>query len=103
MAFFVVYVHPGDRLLGWWSIDEGSREEQARLYSVGTSGSVISFLLSGFFVSWMSLYPNMQYLFRKAQKPLLVVLFLLSCKGACFCCFLLFIYLFKISVHSFAR
>ncbi|XP_010093398.2 uncharacterized protein LOC21405750 isoform X1 [Morus notabilis] len=32
------FLHRGSRLLGWWSIDEGSREEQARLYSVGTSG-----------------------------------------------------------------
>lgn len=28
----------GSRLLGWWSIDEDSREEQARLYYAGTSG-----------------------------------------------------------------
>lgn len=28
------------RFLGWWSIDEGSREEQARLYYAGTSGLV---------------------------------------------------------------
>lgn len=28
----------GVRLLGWWSIDEGSREEQARLYHEGASG-----------------------------------------------------------------
>lgn len=33
-------MHPFDRLLGWWSIDEGSREEQARLFSAGSSGSV---------------------------------------------------------------
>ena len=26
------------RLLGWWSIDEGSREEQARLYFDQESG-----------------------------------------------------------------
>ncbi|KAI3859416.1 hypothetical protein MKX03_013783, partial [Papaver bracteatum] len=25
------------RLLGWWSIDEGSREEHARLYQCGTA------------------------------------------------------------------
>ncbi|XP_039040482.1 uncharacterized protein LOC120178750 isoform X2 [Hibiscus syriacus] len=34
MGFF----HHGSRLLGWWSIDEGSREEQARLYHDGPSG-----------------------------------------------------------------
>lgn len=28
------------RLLGWWSIDEGSREEQARLYQEGASRCV---------------------------------------------------------------
>ena len=28
------------RLLGWWSIDEGSREEQAGLYHDGASGLV---------------------------------------------------------------
>lgn len=28
----------GIRFLGWWSIDEGSREEQARLYHEGASG-----------------------------------------------------------------
>lgn len=37
-------VHPIDRLLGWWSIDEGSREEQARLYCGESSGSVLSFV-----------------------------------------------------------
>ncbi|XP_009614308.1 uncharacterized protein [Nicotiana tomentosiformis] len=31
-------MHHGSRFLGWWSIDEGSREEQARLYYAGTSG-----------------------------------------------------------------
>ncbi|PON75392.1 Transmembrane Fragile-X-F-associated protein [Parasponia andersonii] len=35
---FFGFLHRGSRLLGWWSIDEGSREEQARLYGVGTSG-----------------------------------------------------------------
>lgn len=35
------------RLLGWWSIDEGSREEQARLYFAQESGWVFctNFLL----------------------------------------------------------
>ncbi|KAJ9708110.1 hypothetical protein PVL29_000259 [Vitis rotundifolia] len=32
------FLHHGSRLLGWWSIDEGSREEQARLYYAGASG-----------------------------------------------------------------
>ncbi|XP_038706453.1 uncharacterized protein LOC120001996 isoform X1 [Tripterygium wilfordii] len=32
------FLHHGSRLLGWWSIDEGSREEQARLYCTGVSG-----------------------------------------------------------------
>ncbi|KAF5751949.1 hypothetical protein HS088_TW02G00968 [Tripterygium wilfordii] len=32
------FLHHGSRLLGWWSIDEGSREEQARLYYTGVSG-----------------------------------------------------------------
>lgn len=32
-------------LLGWWSIDEGSKEEQARLFYAGTTGSV-SYLLT---------------------------------------------------------
>lgn len=32
------FLHHGSRLLGWWSIDEGSREEQARLYHEGSSG-----------------------------------------------------------------
>nr|XP_009772233.1 PREDICTED: uncharacterized protein LOC104222674 isoform X2 [Nicotiana sylvestris] len=32
------FMHHGSRFLGWWSIDEGSREEQARLYYAGTSG-----------------------------------------------------------------
>ncbi|KAL3501648.1 hypothetical protein ACH5RR_036097 [Cinchona calisaya] len=26
------FMHHGSRLLGWWSIDESSREEQAHLY-----------------------------------------------------------------------
>ncbi|CAL5362505.1 hypothetical protein CsSME_00053928 [Camellia sinensis var. sinensis] len=32
------YLHRGSRFLGWWSIDEGSREEQARLFQAGASG-----------------------------------------------------------------
>uniref|UniRef100_A0A2P2L7D8 Uncharacterized protein MANES_01G020500 n=1 Tax=Rhizophora mucronata TaxID=61149 RepID=A0A2P2L7D8_RHIMU len=32
------FLHHGSRLLGWWSIDEGSREEEARLYHEGASG-----------------------------------------------------------------
>ncbi|KHG25383.1 RING finger B [Gossypium arboreum] len=35
---FFGFLHHGSRLLGWWSIDEGSREEQARLYYSGASG-----------------------------------------------------------------
>ncbi|KAH9771997.1 RING-type domain-containing protein [Citrus sinensis] len=30
------FMHHGSRLLGWWSIDEGSREELARLYCAET-------------------------------------------------------------------
>lgn len=29
------FLHHGSRLLGWWSIDEGSKEEQARLFHAG--------------------------------------------------------------------
>ncbi|KAL2546355.1 Transmembrane Fragile-X-F-associated protein [Forsythia ovata] len=32
------FLHRGSRFLGWWSIDEGSREEQAQLYCAGESG-----------------------------------------------------------------
>ncbi|XP_022725059.1 uncharacterized protein LOC111281629 isoform X2 [Durio zibethinus] len=32
------FLHHGSRLLGWWSIDEGSQEEQAQLYHDGASG-----------------------------------------------------------------
>ncbi|KAG0497500.1 hypothetical protein HPP92_002191 [Vanilla planifolia] len=32
------FLHHGSRLLGWWSIDEGSKEEQARLYHAETAG-----------------------------------------------------------------
>ncbi|KAK1564993.1 hypothetical protein Q3G72_016437 [Acer saccharum] len=32
------FLHHGSRLLGWWSIDEGSREEQARLVHESASG-----------------------------------------------------------------
>ncbi|XP_012478627.1 uncharacterized protein LOC105794150 isoform X2 [Gossypium raimondii] len=35
---FFGFLHHGSRLLGWWSIDEGSKEEQARLYYSGASG-----------------------------------------------------------------
>lgn len=35
---YLGFMHHGSRLLGWWSIDESSREEQARLYYAGTSG-----------------------------------------------------------------
>ncbi|KMS97552.1 hypothetical protein BVRB_5g126120 [Beta vulgaris subsp. vulgaris] len=34
----LAFMHHGSRLLGWWSIDEGSREEQARLLHEGASG-----------------------------------------------------------------
>jgi hypothetical protein len=29
------------RLLGWWSIDEGSKEEQARLFYTESNGYII--------------------------------------------------------------
>ncbi|KAH9722563.1 RING-type domain-containing protein [Citrus sinensis] len=32
------FLHRGSRLLGWWSIDEGSREDQARLVHENSSG-----------------------------------------------------------------
>ncbi|KAK1277487.1 hypothetical protein QJS04_geneDACA019673 [Acorus gramineus] len=32
------FLHHGSRLLGWWSIDEGSREEEARLFQAGATG-----------------------------------------------------------------
>ncbi|XP_024972451.1 uncharacterized protein LOC112511182 isoform X3 [Cynara cardunculus var. scolymus] len=32
------FLYHGSRLLGWWSIDEESREEQARVYHDGASG-----------------------------------------------------------------
>ncbi|KAM7279619.1 hypothetical protein ACFE04_006753 [Oxalis oulophora] len=35
---FLGFLHHGSRLLGWWSIDEGSREEQARLFQERASG-----------------------------------------------------------------
>ncbi|KAL5726061.1 hypothetical protein ACHQM5_009132 [Ranunculus cassubicifolius] len=35
---FFEFLHQGSRLLGWWSIDEGSHEEQALLYSSGAFG-----------------------------------------------------------------
>ncbi|XP_047974742.1 uncharacterized protein LOC125216981 isoform X2 [Salvia hispanica] len=35
---FFGFLHHGSRLLGWWSIDESSREEQARLLHDGASG-----------------------------------------------------------------
>jgi hypothetical protein len=35
---FLGFFQHGARLLGWWSIDEGSREEQARLYSGEATG-----------------------------------------------------------------
>ncbi|XP_022861097.1 uncharacterized protein LOC111381539, partial [Olea europaea var. sylvestris] len=34
------FLHHGSRFLGWWSIDEASREEQAQLYCAGESGLV---------------------------------------------------------------
>ncbi|KAG6422181.1 hypothetical protein SASPL_118745 [Salvia splendens] len=35
---YMGFLRRGSRFLGWWSIDEGSREEQARLYSSWASG-----------------------------------------------------------------
>ncbi|XP_074558884.1 uncharacterized protein LOC141814834 [Curcuma longa] len=35
---FFAFVHHGSRLLGWWSIDEESREEQARLFYAEETG-----------------------------------------------------------------
>ncbi|KAG1334722.1 putative Baculoviral IAP repeat-containing protein 3 [Cocos nucifera] len=32
------FLHHGSRLLGWWSIDEGSKEEQARLFHAEATG-----------------------------------------------------------------
>lgn len=32
------FLHHGSRLLGWWSIDEESKEEHARLYHAGATG-----------------------------------------------------------------
>jgi len=32
------FLHHGSRLLGWWSIDEGSKEEQARLFYAESTG-----------------------------------------------------------------
>ncbi|TKY69408.1 RING finger protein B [Spatholobus suberectus] len=32
------FIHHGSRFLGWWSTDEGSKEERARLYCAGSSG-----------------------------------------------------------------
>ncbi|CAA2980437.1 uncharacterized protein LOC111372111 isoform X2 [Olea europaea var. sylvestris] len=32
------FLHHGSRLLGWWSLDEASREEQVRLFQDGVSG-----------------------------------------------------------------
>ncbi|KAF6160874.1 hypothetical protein GIB67_041928 [Kingdonia uniflora] len=32
------FLHHGSRLLGWWSIDEGSKEEKARLCHSGSTG-----------------------------------------------------------------
>ncbi|KAL6010166.1 hypothetical protein ACLOJK_000597 [Asimina triloba] len=32
------FLHHGSRLLGWWSIDEGSKEEQARLFHAEAAG-----------------------------------------------------------------
>ncbi|GMH31598.1 hypothetical protein Nepgr_033442 [Nepenthes gracilis] len=34
----LAFMHHGSRLLGWWSIDEGSREEQARIVQERASG-----------------------------------------------------------------
>ncbi|XP_057824019.2 uncharacterized protein LOC131036200 isoform X2 [Cryptomeria japonica] len=36
------FLHHGSRLLGWWCIDEGSREEQARLLHAQGSGHLLS-------------------------------------------------------------
>ncbi|XP_051122440.1 uncharacterized protein LOC127245530 isoform X2 [Andrographis paniculata] len=35
---YMGFLRRGSRLLGWWSIDEGSREEQARLYCGSETG-----------------------------------------------------------------
>ena len=37
----VAYVYMLFRLLGWWSIDEGSKEEQARLFYTESNGYII--------------------------------------------------------------
>lgn len=37
---YFLWLGPVDRLLGWWSIDEGSSEERARLYCAGGPGYV---------------------------------------------------------------
>ncbi|CAL9059125.1 unnamed protein product [Musa banksii] len=35
---FFAFLHHGSRLLGWWSIDEGNKEDQARLFHAETTG-----------------------------------------------------------------
>ena len=37
---FCILVNFDNRMLGWWSIDEGSRKEQAQLYYAEASGLV---------------------------------------------------------------
>ncbi|KAL6584403.1 hypothetical protein OROMI_003692 [Orobanche minor] len=37
------FMHHGSRLLGWWSIDETRREEEARLFHDGASGTFSGF------------------------------------------------------------
>ncbi|KAF5730118.1 hypothetical protein HS088_TW20G00488 [Tripterygium wilfordii] len=41
---YLDFLHHGSRLLGWWSIDEGSHEEQARLFQEGAYGLSVWFL-----------------------------------------------------------
>ncbi|KAF9671415.1 hypothetical protein SADUNF_Sadunf12G0045300 [Salix dunnii] len=58
------FLHHGSRLLGWWSIDEGSLEEQARLYHGVDAGLVYHYFsihlimahkFQKYFVSFLSM------------------------------------------------
>ena len=41
-----LFIHVWCRLLGWWSIDEGSKEEQARLFYAESTGYLTVHLCS---------------------------------------------------------
>ena len=57
-----LFIHVWCRLLGWWSIDEGSKEEQARLFYAESTGYLTGHLCSVNLLTLLLFLFFMQYM-----------------------------------------